>query len=1349
MPLDLTPELKDKFRRILNPQKEEVALPPLPKQSLGVQVSSPEAGLKTENLAPKEPVLEPTTLNLSLPEYRPNELVLDDLTLSKERLKFLRDKEFGLVTDPNEPEPQRNPIRKALESKVKGFKDPFKLKYGPDDELRPTVKWEDLDPESQAVVKGLYEDTQIFADPFKDDEETYTRKVREGQSNWIKNAARIISKSENWAPFFNRLGAALIKGGTVGIVNTTEEAKKQVDDLGEQWLRESALPEFTGEVSGALASGPTLKAGSLALNLGGTALKAFAPFIFGLKATNAARKAAQTVGAASEISAATRIGSQVVKGAAAEGTLGFAIGLAGDPDEGETRIDNAIHDALIFAGLGSVIRGGVEVAKIRNDARLSKAVTKLSEDLKVSPVEAEGIILSRTGASRIKDVPPQKVEDLPRESLKEGLETLSTNKGVVELSKRKNITLLDAAKEIQKKNPEAPLDLKLFRMADDAESSVDSYKNFFSKHIIGEVDGQATFMPGHRFLENSGKWLYDTEGLALAPGLKIKGARDIRRFLFGEKSAAKDAFLADKRKILSTSASLQQDALSLVKDIESKVPKLAKEKGVPEQAIKGRLTQIFEGSTTQDPALKYLGEQYFKVHGGLEKDLRELGVLGDTRFLQKTKAKIQKLESDKKSMIDKISGQANELSRPRLIKELNEKEFDTVDDLKKLLSEYGVKAAENDATKLHDAARFIRSSYRNAGRQHLKIFYDAHVQGRKSALGFYLKRNAGPQNLARFKERLDLPEDVRESLGEIEDVTYRAGKTIYEQIDAVQRGRFQEAISRNAAISMPAKGLEAERLIKEESWVKIPKDEKWGAISDHVVAPHVYDDLKSLGMTPTHMSPGTKAAIDGYKKLLQAWKFGKVVLNPSTHMRNMMSNSILLDMSGLGFKEQAAILPKAAKELFNKGEIYKEAQGLGLFGSEFISQEVQGLIESSLKKSSSHLEGLQQAFSVAASPGFLKRSFTKLGQIYQAEDQVFKLAKYMHMRGQGFSQEAAIKETEKWIFNYSDVPEAVRLAKDYYSPFITFVSKATPRFFETVIERPWKLAKYGIYFNAIGNIDTAVQELDQSQYGMVNTLANFMPDSMKRETYAYPQWRTESVLPEWAQTNLTTLGWPLGWLPKETEKAFKETGQTIPRLVRMPFQDKYGRELWLDLTYILPFGDIGEKGSRSVLDIPRVLFPQNPLLDIAQGLSTNEDPFFGKEITFEGDPLKAQKYMQFIGKTALPNLFPGGYSWDKLVSSIKKQEDQQFRLKSLPIALLDVSLGLKLRPFDPEEELVYRLKEKERTIQDMEQAIRKLGEMNGRNMISDEELEEKIDLYVQSIENIANEMGVLSNFGKE
>lgn len=1312
----------------------------------------PENQVETETQA--EPIkITPEMLEPKTPLLADPELLL--------RMKFLRDKEFGLVTDPNEPDPVPNPIRATLQSRVNQFVDPFQVNtYGPTDGLRPT-----LDPKSELALKRMIAGEPVVADPFTADEELYNQRSREGFQNWLQDAIRVVSQTKNWIPFFNRAGAGAIKSATFGIVDTEEKAKDEVKDLGEQWLKESALPEFTGEITGIVKGGTALtKALGSYLGFGGNALSRFGAYVVGAKNAERAREAIAATEAAIQANKVARVGAAIAKGATQEGTLGAAIGLAREPGEGETRLDNAVHDALVFAGLGAIFRGGAEVVQIKRDANLAKAVTKLSEDLGISPVEAEGIIMSRTGAGRIKDVPAEAVEALPKGELKQGVENLKVNQGIVQLADRKNITLLEAAKEIQQKNPSAPIDLSMFRKADDAEKAVESYKDFVSKHIIGEVDGRTTFMPGHKFLENAGKWLYDTEGLTVAPGLKIKtvlgkDVKDIRRFLFGESSAAKDAWLADKRKITAASQSLQQDALRLIKDTEDIVPKIAKEQGVSESAVKQRLAQVFEGSVTQDQQLKYLGDQYMKVHGGLEKDLRELNILGDTRFLQKSRAQINNLISKKDRLIDSITKE-KDLVRPAVQKALREREFASEDELKNFLSTtYGLKPDQSKITELYDTSRFLRSSYRNAGREHLGRYYEAHQEGRKAALGFYLKKNAGPQNLSRFKERLDLPEDVRESLGEIEDVTYRAGKTIYDQIQAVQRGKFQQAIARNPQIARPMKeeihkgmfapSKESERLIKEEGWVQIPKEEKWGDLSDHVVAPHVYDDLKSMGMTPGSMDSGAKAALDLYKKSLQAWKFGKVVLNPATHMRNMMSNSVLLDMSGLSFKEQGALLPKAAKELFNNGEIYQEARSQGLFGNEFISKEVHDLISSSLQKSSSHLVGLQEAFGKAASPGFIKRGLTKLGQIYQSEDQVFKLAKYMHARGQGYSKEVAAAEAEKWLFNYSDVPEAIRLAKDYYSPFISFVSKASPRFFETVIERPWKLAKYGIFFNALGNLGNALDETEDSRFGMINTLGNFLPDDMKRETYAYPQWRVESVLPEWAQTNLTSVGWPIGWLPEKIEQQAKEYGQTIPRLIRLPIKDKYGREQWLDLTYILPFGDLGEKGGASVVDIPRVLFPQHPLLDLMQGFTTNRDPFFGKPISFEGDPLKAQKYMQFIAKTMLPNLFPGGYSFDKLMAAIGKQEDAQGRLRSLPIALLDVALGLKVRPFDPDEEMTYRLQERERTIQDIQQEMKRLGVMYERKMISEEELNEKIDIYLKSIEEIAEDIGVLSNFGKK
>ena len=109
--------------------------------------------------------------------------------------------------------------------------------------------------------------------------------------------------------------------------------------------------------------------------------------------------------------------------------------------------------------------------------------------------------------------------------------------------------------------------------------------------------------------------------------------------------------------------------------------------------------------------------------------------------------------------------------------------------------------------------------------------------------------------------------------------------------------------------------------------------------------------------------------------------------------------------------------------------------------------------------------------------------------------------------------------------------------------------------------------------------------------------------------------------------------------------------------VRLPIKDKEGRSAYLDLTYILPFGDLisGQLIQRDIEretglkeSVPEALLSKSPLLTVVKELAKNQD-FYGNKVFRESDDVENQlgDVFRHLVKTYSPPLLadqiPGGY----------------------------------------------------------------------------------------------------------
>jgi|GEM_PF-2366298 len=525
-------------------------------------------------------------------------------------------------------------------------------------------------------------------------------------------------------------------------------------------------------------------------------------------------------------------------------------------------------------------------------------------------------------------------------------------------------------------------------------------------------------------------------------------------------------------------------------------------------------------------------------------------------------------------------------------------------------------------------------------------------------------------------QRLDLPAEVQRVMGLIEEAPYPVAKGLGIQETDLRKARLFEDIDKTPGFTIrPRKGVDI------PSNYHLVEDERFGVLNGQYVRKDIWNDLREV-------EEWRGEFVRNWDKYLGWWKYGKVILNPSTHMRNAYSNMILAYLGDVN-PGDVVTYGKAAKAL-KQGEanpFFKEFKDWGGMNQTFYSAEI---------------GKLRDELASVRDPGTLKNWFRTAmsipSNLYEGNEKFFKLAVFIKARESGLDVDKAARKAEKFLFNYGDIPPIVKQAKRWLIPFATFTYKAVPLFAEMAIKKPWK----------VGAITAAIygmEEFSKKQLGLSDEAAE----------------KERKMLPDWQQRRLPPYIGPK-WLAPYTQ-------------VLMPFQDKWGSNLYLDLSYILPYGNVAEKWGQSALPLSDVL-PSNPLFQFSAAILTNKDAFTGRPIYNEILDSAAQiagKYLSYAWRELAPSMAPGGYSWNKIrtglmntLSDDKKVLDWAGRPIELQTALLSSLLGIKLSPASTQELRKFQHTEMDRISRSVSDEIGKLKRDRERNKITPDEFKDEI-----------------------
>lgn len=236
--------------------------------------------------------------------------------------------------------------------------------------------------------------------------------------------------------------------------------------------------------------------------------------------------------------------------------------------------------------------------------------------------------------------------------------------------------------------------------------------------------------------------------------------------------------------------------------------------------------------------------------------------------------------------------------------------------------------------------------------------------------------------------------------------------------------------------------------VAQDGFSKIPTTKSYGNLAGKYVPEPIYKYLTEVEKARTESEKL-------FSKAMGAFKYNKVVLNPATHARNIMSNS-LLNYWKLGVNPitNAGDYAEAFSEIAKgSGKWIDEASTVGYGIDNFAANELKNNL-------------LAGKGGIA---GKVKTIADKIADMYQREENFAKLTAFIAQRKKGMGIEDAWKAAESATFNYAQVTPFVRRLRQsiWGYPFITFALKATPLAAETALTHPGRISVIGKVKNAI------------------------------------------------------------------------------------------------------------------------------------------------------------------------------------------------------------------------------------------------------------------------------------------
>lgn len=594
----------------------------------------------------------------------------------------------------------------------------------------------------------------------------------------------------------------------------------------------------------------------------------------------------------------------------------------------------------------------------------------------------------------------------------------------------------------------------------------------------------------------------------------------------------------------------------------------------------------------------------------------------------------------------------------------------------------------------------------------------------------------------------DFTQEEQDRMGRIDEARFAIAKTLQGMIHDVEVGRYLEWLAQKHA-KADGDAIDGELVDASESmrdvfapgtWVKVPDSEitgtsvsKYGKLAGLYLPGPIWNDLRQT------VNGRFKPFGEAYDQVLRAWKISKTALSPAVHTNNVMSNMVMADWHGVtaGHVVKALGLVMAASDRKGLGALgirdrdaarevltrYEDAGGAigGWVTQEIRDEQMAPIIEALRRELQKTDQGQAQIGVYAAMQHLLHKRFPEavealrgsstgtktaaaakvLMDLYQAEDDVFRLAAWLKAKEQGATDLEAGKVARRSFLDYSINAPWIAAMRSTAFPFISFTYRAVPMLLETAGKHPEKLLKL------------------MALAGGLNALGVMLGGGGDDEE--------RKLLPE--------------------EKAGRIWGM-VPKLIRMPWNDAHGSPVYLDIRRWIPVGDVVDvSAGHAAVPLLPAMYPGGPLVVFGE-LVANKSMFTGKPIVLETDTAgeRARKVVDYLWKAFSPNLVgvPGTYATQGVADSITGRTDKFGREMSTAQALAS-SVGVKLGSY-PTDVLRNNLMAKQRAeVAEIDRVMADLKRRRQTNRIDADDFQEQMLAQQQKKQKLRTELAEKMN----
>jgi len=437
-----------------------------------------------------------------------------------------------------------------------------------------------------------------------------------------------------------------------------------------------------------------------------------------------------------------------------------------------------------------------------------------------------------------------------------------------------------------------------------------------------------------------------------------------------------------------------------------------------------------------------------------------------------------------------------------------------------------------------------------------------------------------------MKELGEIGQVAKKAWGWTTEADYVLSRTFYDMSNVYATRLWQESVLRSPTLfsRTPKAGFIS---IKRFLPKGVEKDIRLGMLNDGFVNPTLENEILLF----TSSARPTMAI---FGEPLSWWKAFKVAGNPATVARNYISGGFIqTDMAGypVWAINNSPEYIKGVKSYATKDSFYKKLRDAGAYGADYHRIEIEPGIMKSIEKSLTKAKNPYQEYGARLAEQMgsklkdIKGAFAYYGHI----DHVQRTYLIRCAMRDGASLPQAIHFANKWELNYRFTPKIINELRTglpgFAFPFVSFYSLMAPRIAEVAITRPWVLAKYPILV------------------GMANEYS-------------------KSVL------GLTT---------EQVEAGKPDFLKDQPYVMVLPYKDKQGNPVYLNMAYTLPFGswETGFVDWQALLDLGKGA----GMAGILHAILTNYDSFTERKIYDEGDLPSVKK--EKMAMYALRSLGPG------------------------------------------------------------------------------------------------------------